>query len=339
MRGIEGVRECIHFLMGGNDAEHSLRLFEISMAEAGRDPVPGKRTLTEAEAQVLLDGCNDCARMHSLDAEARLDGLVCPPPFRPRNGHEPASDQSDPDAIPSYLEYMERGQFVGSRDFVLEHARAHYGSADPRKLVCIDPSADLWCYNKPSMKRLRAERAKALVDQTRADAVLQSHARRNKAAAQQARRDNREQKRIQRQSKSRVQQDSATCATASSTTTLSVDARRKSHPAIRRDPDMPAPNPPGTLNSSHPRSVPPIIDKSRRPAGTVTARQVSIWRRARDAFFRSQAYDPRDLPPILALFCPYAWRSGDAPRSDNPVDARGHPLDFPLLRNLPQRAA
>ena len=360
MRGVEGARECIHFLMGGNDAEHSLRLFEISMAEAGSVPVAGKRTLTEAEAQVLIDGRNDCARTHPLDAGARLDGLVCPPPFRPRNGHEPiASDglsataDGDLDATPSFLEYLERGQFVGERDFVLDQARAHYGSADPRRLVCIDPSADLWCYNKPSMKRLKAERAKALADQARASADLQAQGRQHKEAARQARRANREQKRLQRQSKPAAQQESisastatgpaesvppeagiATCATASSATTSS--SRKKPHPST--DPDTPpVANPPGTLNAA--RTAPPISDNPRRPAGAVTARQVSIWRRARDAFFRGQAYDPRDLPPILALFCPYAWRRGDGPRSDNPMDARSHPLDFPLLRNLPARAA
>ena len=80
-------------------------------------------------------------------------------------------------------------------------------------------------------------------------------------------------------------------------------------------------------------------DKPRRPSGAVTATQVAIWRRARDAFFRGLAYDPCDLPPILALFCPYAYRRGDSPRSDNPLEADGHPLNFPLLRHLPAQDA
>ena len=205
MRGIEGARECIHFLMGGDDAAHSLRLFEISMAEAGSVPVPGKRTLTDAEARVLLDGRNDCARTHPLYADARLDGFVCPPPFRPANAHEPARCLAADDlgAAPSLLEYLERGQFAGTREFVLEQARAHHGSADPRRLVCIDEAAGLWCYNKPSMKRLRAERTRALADEARVAADLQASSRRHKAAARQARRANREQKRLQRQSRNR----------------------------------------------------------------------------------------------------------------------------------------
>ena len=167
-------------MMKGKDPAHSLRLFELRLAEAGRRVIPGKRQLTEEEARVLIEGRNDCARTHPVDFHARSGEAVCPPPVRPRNACEPLSDSG---CVPMLHDYLRSGRFIGDREFVLEQARRVHGSADPGRLVVIDADADLYCYCRPDARRIARERARQALADARERASLEAAARREAAAA------------------------------------------------------------------------------------------------------------------------------------------------------------
>jgi REP element-mobilizing transposase RayT len=178
----------IHWLMQGEDEAHSLRILELRLAEAGQRLIPGKRALTAEEAQVLIDGRNDCGRTHPIDFEARADEAVCPPPTRPRNAHTPLDGTNA--SQPTFGDYIERGIFIGDRDFVLSSAQAEYGSADPDRVVAIDADADLYCYSRPDPERLAREHARQALSDARERADMEAEARTREAETRkQARRD------------------------------------------------------------------------------------------------------------------------------------------------------
>ena len=170
----------IHWLMQGEDEAHSLRILELRLAEAGQRLIPGKRALTAEEAQVLIDGRNDCGRTHPIDFEARADEAVCPSPTRPRNAHTPLDGANA--SQPTFGDYIERGIFIGDRDFVLSSAQAEYGSADPDRVVAIDADADLYCYSRPDPERLAREHARQALSDARERAGLEARSRTQAAA-------------------------------------------------------------------------------------------------------------------------------------------------------------
>ena len=299
----------IHWLMRGEDPRHSLRLFELRLAEAGQRRIPGKRTLTPEEAQVLIDDRNDCGRTHPIDFEARADEAVCPPPTRPRNAHEPidASNASQP----TFGDYIERGLFIGDRDFVLASAQEAYGSADPDRLVAIDD--DLYCYSRPDPGRLARDHASEVLADARERASQEARARATKPS-----------------------RPSKTCA-------KTAPAPKGHHVPAAAVQAYNAGSVAHTPQATDSATVAPRKKRSEAAApsrlrGPVTALHVFLWLRAQQSKASGVPHNPEEMPPALSLFIPYTWRDVDCPPSDNPLLARANPLDLPFLRYLPTAA-
>ena len=342
-RGYACALECIHRIMGGADHRDSLRRFELDLAQEGQCVIPGKRALTPEEALVLIEDRNDCARTHPLSDNPRLGQPICPPPVRPKpKGTTPSAKgpvtpatEGIGNTTPTLHDYLERGEFIGPREFVLEQAAKHWGKANPKRLVLIDEAAGLYAYSKPRPERIARQR----LAEAKADALArmaeEAEARRLRESVYEARRKNREDRKAAKRERRQAELASDSGPTCSGSPPVGDPARGA--------PAEPRPSPeadPGSHESGCAGSADDTSDADDYEddlAGAVTARQVFVWSQAQEAFFQGRAYDPADLPPVLALIIPYAWRR--SPRRGNALEFRGRALDRPLLAHMPRRAA
>lgn len=341
-RGYACALECIHRIMGGADHRDSLRRFELDLAQEGQRVIPGKRALTPEEALVLIEDRNDCAVTHPLSDNPRLGQPICPPPVRPKpKGTSPSATgpvtpatEGLGDTTPTLHDYLERGEFIGPREFVLEQAAKHWGKANPKRLVLIDEAAGLYAYSKPRPERIARQRLAEAKADALAQLAAEAEERRFRESAYEARRKNREERKEAK--RERRQAELASGAGPACTGSPPAGGPARGAPA-EPTPRQTEPDPDASGGDESADDTSDADGYEDDLAGAVTARQVFVWSQAQEAFFQGRAYDPADLPPVLALIIPYAWRR--SPRRGHALEFRGKALDRPLLAHMKRRAA
>ncbi len=238
------------------------------------------------------------------------------------------------DTTPTLHDYLERGEFIGPREFVLEQAAKHWGKANPKRLVLIDEAAGLYAYSKPRPERIARQRLAEAKADALAQLAAEAEERRFRESAYEARRKNREERKEAK--RERRQAELASGAGPACTGSPPAGGPARGAPA-EPTPRQTEPDPDASGGEGCADDASDADGYEDDLAGAVTARQVFVWSQAQEAFFQGRTCDPADLPPVLALIIPYAWRR--SPRRGHALEFRGKALDRPLLAHMKRRAA